>query len=128
MRSFALILPLMLMGCVEESLDNGRQAFLENCAVCHGADGQGNGPGAAGLDPMPPDLTRIAARNGGIFPRNQVASTIDGLERGAHSTSAMPEFGAGDLGPLVMMDENGVPVPIPADLLALTDYLESIQR
>lgn len=124
-----LILPVVLLaGCIDTTTTSGPLAFAENCAACHGADGRGAGPAAAGLAVTPPDLTRIAARNGGVFPRDQVASTIDGLDRGAHFSTAMPEFGAGDLGPLVMTDENGVPVPIPADLLALTDYIESIQR
>ena len=126
--SICLALPL-LAGCVAEApVPSGAMLFANNCVSCHGAGGTGDGPVAAGLDIPPPDLTMIAARNGGVFPRNLVASTIDGLDRGAHFSAAMPEFGAGDLGPLVMMDEGGNPVPIPADLLALTDYLERIQR
>ncbi len=128
MRTF-LILPLFaLSACVTETPMDGQMAFMDNCAACHGASGQGDGPLAAGLDVAPPDLTRIAERNGGVFDRSYVASFIDGLDRGAHRADVMPEFGAGDLGPLVMTDENGVPVPIPAKLLVLTDYVESIQQ
>ena len=29
------------------------QVFATRCATCHGADGRGDGPGAAGLDPKP---------------------------------------------------------------------------
>lgn len=127
-RTHLLMLPL-LAACVEDvQIPSGERLFAQNCAACHGAGGQGDGPMATGLDQAPPDLTTIAMRNGGVFPRNQVASTIDGLDRGAHFSAAMPEFGAGDMGPLVMMDEGGNPVPIPADLLALVEYLESLQR
>ncbi len=128
MRPMILIPLLVLPACVEETSVNGKQAFLDICAACHGGTGQGDGPLAVGLNPSPPDLTTIAARNGGIFDRNYVASFIDGLNRGAHNAAAMPEFGTTDLGPLVMTDDAGVPVPIPATLLALTDYVESLQR
>ena len=74
-------------------------------------------------------LGRCDARGAQVlFSDKAVMSIIDGLDRGAHFSAAMPEFGAGDMGPLVMTDEDGNPVPVPADLLALADYLESLQR
>ena len=54
-------------------------------------------------------------------------TTIDGLSRHNQLTAAMPEFGAGDLGPIVQVEEDGLSTPIPADLIALANYLESIQ-
>jgi copper transport protein len=39
----------------ETSLKIGQQVFTENCAVCHGEAGRGNGPAAAGLTLKPPD-------------------------------------------------------------------------
>ncbi len=35
----------------------GEKLFMQNCAVCHGQGGQGNGPAAAGLAHKPADLT-----------------------------------------------------------------------
>jgi len=56
-------------------------------------------------------------------------SQIDGFTRGAHGgADPMPHFGDGDLGPLVMTSEDGNPVPVPAELLALSNYLQLIQR
>lgn len=127
MRSILTFGMLVLGACVEEP-ETPRVIYLAECASCHGADGRGAGPAAAALDPTPPDLTTIAARNGGVFPRNQVMSTIDGLDRGSHFSAAMPEFGAGDLGETVIVEEDGLGTPIPIRLLALADYLESIQR
>ncbi|MEY1556213.1 cytochrome c [Yoonia sp. R2331] len=128
MRPITLIPLIALAACVQDAPVDGKLAFMDNCAACHGASGQGDGPLAANLTPTPPDLTRIAARNGGVFDRAYVASFIDGLDRGQHNADVMPEFGAGDLGPLVTTDEDGVPVPIPLKLLVLTDYVESIQQ
>jgi putative copper resistance protein D len=40
-----------------ESVRRGRELFLANCAVCHGAEGRGDGPAAARLLQLPADLT-----------------------------------------------------------------------
>jgi mono/diheme cytochrome c family protein len=42
----------------------GQSLYDANCASCHGATGQGDGPAAAALDPAPDDL-RISAREAG---------------------------------------------------------------
>jgi hypothetical protein len=55
-------------------------------------------------------------------------STIDGLDRGAHFSAAMPEFGAGDLGETIIVENEGLGTPVPMKLLMLTEYLESIQK
>ncbi|MDH3599048.1 MAG: CopD family protein, partial [Candidatus Tectomicrobia bacterium] len=36
---------------------HGAALFRTHCAVCHGEEGRGDGPGAAGLNPKPADLT-----------------------------------------------------------------------
>ena len=108
--------------------DEGRALYVENCALCHGPAGRGNGEIAAGLSPKPTDLTRISARNGGAFPRAQVLSQIDGYTRQAPQEE-MPEFGLllrGDTVPVDVGDGQMSPVPRP--LAALMVYLESIQR
>lgn len=120
---------MTLTGCVEEPEVTGRLAFAEDCAACHGADGTGRGMLASGLIVQPPDLTTLTRRNDGVFPRNEVMSTIDGFNRGGHFSAAMPEFGAGDMGPTVIVEfEEGIGTPVPQRLLALSDYLQSIQR
>ena len=114
-------------GCVDgltgASVD-GEKAFMEDCAGCHGADAKGNGPMGEMLLKSPPDLTHLSANNGGVFPRDYVMSTIAGMARAPHFSAAMPEFGAGDMGPIVNVEGT----PIPARLLALAGYLESVQE
>ena len=39
-----------------ESLAIGNRVYTESCASCHGAQGRGDGPAAAGLDPPPANL------------------------------------------------------------------------
>ncbi|MFD1509164.1 c-type cytochrome [Lacimonas salitolerans] len=109
--------------------DEGARLFVENCALCHGNDGRGTGEIAAGLQPPPADLTRIAARNGGAFPRAQVMSAIDGYTR-MEPGEEMPEFGLLLRGPTVPVElgDAGAMTPVPRPLAALMVYLESIQR
>jgi len=38
-------------------LELGHRLFSDNCAVCHGAEGRGDGPSARGLEPHPTNLT-----------------------------------------------------------------------
>ena len=40
----------------QESVATGRGLYEENCQLCHGAGGMGDGPAGAGLDPPPADL------------------------------------------------------------------------
>lgn len=106
----------------------GQIAFDQNCALCHGDGGRGDGPLAAKLSPAPPDLTRITARAEDVFPRTRVLSVIDGYTRQAPD-EAMPEFGLllqGETVPVVL--EDGTLSPVPRPLAALLVYLESIQR
>lgn len=70
------------------------QDFNFHCAACHGADGKGDGPVADILKIQPPDLTRIAERNGGIFSEGAVFETIAGSNMPlSHGTREMPIWG-----------------------------------
>jgi mono/diheme cytochrome c family protein len=74
-----------------DSVD-GPALYRAYCAVCHGNDARGNGPMAMSLKVPPPDLSRIAARNSGVFPQARVERVIAGEEQlpGGHGTRAMP--------------------------------------
>ena len=109
---------------------SGADLYGEFCASCHGAGGRGDGPDAAGMDPKPADLTRISARNGGAFPLAEVMSTIDGYRRAQAGDLAMPEFGVMlEDAPMVLVDTgDGIETPTPAPLLAVAEYLRTIQE
>lgn len=113
----------VLAGCATEVVD-GKQAYLEDCSACHGTGGKGDGPLARDLAKAPADLTTLTARYGGTYPRDYVMSTIDGLHRQEGFSYEMPEFGAGFMGEIVMVGAT----PIPARLLALANYIGTLQE
>jgi len=132
MRALMLLAPLAVAGCVEQELDVSAQAgevlFQANCAACHGADARGAGEFGVELFNIPPDLTVLSANNGGTYPRDYVMGVIDGYHRDPAFSRAMPEFGAEGMGPTVIVEQDGLGTPVPARLLALSEYLESIQE
>jgi mono/diheme cytochrome c family protein len=74
--------------------DLGKRDFEAHCAVCHGADGKGNGPFGELLRRSPPDLTQLAKKNQGILPMGRLFDVIEGGSIPSHGTREMPIWGA----------------------------------
>lgn len=127
----SLVALLAMAGCVETEMpgaQDGRALFMQNCAVCHGENAKGDGPMARAMAKAPKDLTLISVRNGDTFPRARIMSIIDGYARSDMTGPDMPEFGALLEGDLVPYDSgDGKMTPTPRKLVALAEYLESIQ-
>jgi mono/diheme cytochrome c family protein len=73
----------------------GSDLYQAYCAVCHGKTAKGDGPMERHLRVAPPDLTRIAKRNGGSFPKQHIEQILSGeaeLPTG-HGTREMPLWG-----------------------------------
>jgi mono/diheme cytochrome c family protein len=105
----------------------GAELFHRHCAACHGEEGRGDGPVASELRTPPADLTRIAARRGGVFPDGEIARYIDGrFEVAAHGTRAMPIWGE-RFG--ISIPESGVSEEVVRGRIAvLIEYLRTLQR
>ena len=74
--------------------DVGKKEYENNCAVCHGMTGKGDGPYAGIIDTKVPDMTMLQKNNNGVFPFDRVYQSIDGrLEVKAHGTRDMPIWG-----------------------------------
>jgi mono/diheme cytochrome c family protein len=74
--------------------DIGKLEYDNNCAVCHGTTGKGDGPYAGIIDTRIPDITILQKSNNGVFPYDAVYQTIDGRkEIKAHGTRDMPIWG-----------------------------------
>jgi mono/diheme cytochrome c family protein len=84
----ALLLGLAACAPRREANPAGADLYLRYCAACHGPQGRGDGPAAAGLTPPPADLTRSD------LSLNDLALRIDGRRTiAAHGSSAMPVWG-----------------------------------
>ncbi|MDH3744840.1 MAG: cytochrome c [Acidobacteriota bacterium] len=104
----------------------GRILYRLHCSSCHGVSGAGDGTIADDLRVEPADLTRIAKRREGDFPRDEIAQIIDGrIDIGTHGTREMPIWGL-SLRDLGRGDDQEVEVESQINLLV--DYLASIQE
>jgi mono/diheme cytochrome c family protein len=73
---------------------SGKDLYVRFCASCHGVTGQGDGPVAGSFKVEVPDLTLIARRAKGAYPRDRVEKIIDGRHIiGAHGSRTMPVWG-----------------------------------
>jgi cytochrome c553 len=73
---------------------SGQKLYKQNCAVCHGNDLKGNGPAPPPFEDVPPDLTTLARRHGGVFPDQYFADVLrNGVVLPAHGPPEMPTWG-----------------------------------
>jgi len=103
---------------------SGMETYATYCAVCHGVDGRGHGPAAPALKMPVPDLTTLAARQGG-FKTTMIESTIRGNDRmpAAHGSLAMPIWG-----PIFRAGANNDQAVVTLRLRNLIEHLKLIQR
>lgn len=101
----------------------GRDNFERYCAPCHGRDGRGNGPVAASLERRPADLTALARRNDGPFPRERVAALLAGTGRDvpAHGSADMPVWGP------IFRRLDGSDVRVTQRIDNIVAFIESLQ-
>ena len=100
MRTASLLCALALLGwnvsagAADYVAMSGKDLYGRFCASCHGATGRGDGPVAASFKVEVPDLTLIARRAKGVYPRDRIEKIIDGRYIvGAHGTRTMPVWG-----------------------------------
>jgi mono/diheme cytochrome c family protein len=113
---------------IAQDVENGSALYQRHCATCHGLDASGDGPMAPALVIQPPDLTALAADNGGVFPTLRAVMRIDGRDPLVSHGSPMPVFGAFFQGnDTALKAASGQPIMtsrLTADLIA---FLEGVQ-
>lgn len=131
--SAGLALSLLVMALAgntsfaQSQVDLGKRAYADNCASCHGISGKGDGALRVHLVKAPPNLTTLAKRNGGAFPRERVRETIDGrtsTEIGPHGTREMPIWGQ----VYRTQGTQTVDFPVRNRIDSLVDFLAQIQE
>lgn len=120
---------VFFLGAAAQADELGRAEYMSACAGCHGEDATGNGPAAGTIAIATPDLTRIAAGNGGLFPFDRIVAVIDGRTDVRAHGSAMPvwgdRFGALARTAAWPVDTEAV---VRGRILSLALYLYSIQE
>lgn len=127
-RSAILLGAALCWAGVLAAQESGKDVFDAHCAACHGVDAVGDGPVASTLDVPVPDLTALAATNGGEFPMLRVIHVIDGRTGLRGHGGEMPVFGN-----VFRMEFGKYGVEVAemeslARILSIAYYLESIQK
>jgi mono/diheme cytochrome c family protein len=135
--SFAVLACVLAASAAAQSVtpaELGKREFESSCASCHGMDAQGDGPMRPFLVRPPTDLTTLARRNGGVYPKSVVADLIDGrgvTGPGPHGTRDMPVWGR------IYREQSeyqtrGTPIPpewsVRGRIYALVEYLGTVQQ
>lgn len=104
-------------------IPSGKAMYKQYCAACHGSEGKGDGPAAFTLKTPPSDLTTLAVRHMGTFPRDYVENILRfGPGVKAHGSSDMPTWGS----IFQMIDKNNERA-VQQRIKNITDYLASLQ-
>lgn len=69
-----------------EAIERGRPLFMRDCAICHGAKGDGRGQRRSGFETPPADFTSSAWRE-----RSSAAHVFETIRHGKRGTS-MPAW------------------------------------
>jgi len=105
-------------------IPSGQEMYKQFCAICHGADGKGDGPAASNLKTRPSDLTTLAKRHEGKFPSDYVSTILRfGPGVSAHGSSNMPTWG-----PIFSIIEKSNEKAVQERIKRLSAYLASLQE
>jgi mono/diheme cytochrome c family protein len=110
----------------------GQKEYEARCSLCHGLDAKGDGVFNQVLKVVPPDLTVLAKRNGGVFPAERISMVIDGrVDIASHGPRDMPIWGkryAVDAAKKFVDFPYAQEAYLRARVLMLVEYLYRIQQ
>jgi mono/diheme cytochrome c family protein len=94
-RNITIVLAAALapsLGLAQDSVDKGKALYAQQCVMCHGSGGRGDGPAAMSLKPKPRDLTGKAYMAG--LTDQYLADIVKKGGAGLGKFPLMPSFGA----------------------------------
>jgi mono/diheme cytochrome c family protein len=107
------------------AVEEGQRLYDYNCRGCHGDKGLGDGLTATTLTVKPPNLTKLAKKNGGEFPLERVIRTIDGRKRMPAHGNPMSIWGLQFQDPTSDVYQEG---EVNYRIECLVAYLQTIQK
>lgn len=117
------IVPCSAVLAADYAAMTGKEVYRRFCASCHGVGGRGDGPVADSFTIEVPDLTSIARRARGVYPRDQVVRIIDGRHiLAAHGSRTMPVWGVELTGAALAEDD------VRLIIERLADYVGELQQ
>ncbi|THH37338.1 cytochrome c [Aliishimia ponticola] len=131
MRYLTILATLLALSpALAQEAEIGAEIYQENCATCHGIEGDGKGPMAPVLLVQPSDLTSLTRRHDGQFPLLRVVMRIDGREPLVSHGSDMPIFGEFFEGvhDVPLKTAAGQPMLVSQPIADLVAYLKEIQQ
>ena len=106
-----------------DDVADGKAIYMQYCASCHGAKGDGKGPMAPVLTTPPANLRLLSQKYGNPLPVAQIAKFIDGRsDVRAHGPRDMPVWGE-----RFNAQSNGNERDTGTRIAKLVAYLQSIQ-
>jgi len=108
--------------------DAGEQEYMNSCASCHGASGEGDGPLADLMTVDLPDLTQLSAQNEGEFPMLDVIMTIDGRSGIRGHGYPMPVWGDRFKVEASEAGDYAAEIDTRGRVLSLALHLQSLQK
>ncbi len=117
-----------------QKADFGKSEYDTSCAVCHGKQGEGDGPYAAFVNTTVSNVTTLAKKNHGVFPFQHVYEVIDGRKMiKAHGERDMPIWGRRYIPSnteynVFDPDYNNPEAMVRGRILALTEYVNRLQK
>ena len=126
---FATVFLAYLLGVQSVAADSiGQREYMIACAGCHGESGKGDGPVAEHLKIETPDLTGLAAKNGGEFPFEYTVFMIDRRNVIPVHGNDMPVWGDRFQASATSRSGETAEMVARGRILSLAYYLQSIQQ
>jgi mono/diheme cytochrome c family protein len=86
--SLACLVALGASSARADDVQAGKTVYVQQCMICHGISGKGNGPSGKKLDPKPTDFTKAVANDEEWFKATKLGTKAIGKSNGMEAYSA----------------------------------------
>ena len=116
---------------LDDELKIGQEIYQQNCALCHGPEGNGDGEIGLLFKLKPKALSQLSKENGGQYPFELVYQTLKATKPVQGHGTAMPVWGSYFRVEKALNDPsmaNDEAMIVVGRLLSLIYYIETLQE